>query len=564
MNVSDEVSRILSENFMKTNLFVAFVLLATSFAYANVDAWEREIDASTPRATVASPSPSPSPAPAPTSAQVQQTQNGNQAGQQQEPSGEGQRCNGEIQTFIAQKRASTTQVAGQAPAPVADRSAEVKNCVLFRNIANGRLSDERDQKNTLITSSDKKISCKSLGSYTIDYEPCQRAVGTYDMVLVAENALNLTQQVRTDQKNKSLQQTASQQTASGDGQTAMYDAAIASNKHQKAMQQEKALAYGAAVAALVRAYAMIPGQKQAMQKCAVKKQHEPEIPDPEPAKNCEDVVTSNKSLILANQSAKAGLATAIGEFTAKGVAAGIAMGQYNNAAQQVAKAKGAIQDEETDLMMERCQFNPADPACQSAGPRTSNPSVSTGDFSFGGDGMNNAFDPITDPTAGDALADTPIDDKAQVGGVGSPFADDVKTAKGILDPAAAASVSPGSPGGGSGGGGGGGLGGGSASLGGDLQGADKDAEKEAQIKAGKVSGAYGAVGGGGFKGIARGKDDSNPFSSLFDQKGGGGVQEDRSIASGDIDGQASGLFQKISKRYGQVTADKRIEANNLE
>jgi hypothetical protein len=44
----------------------------------------------------------------------------------------------------------------------------------------------------------------------------------------------------------------------------------------------------------------------------------------------------------------------------------------------------------------------------------------------------------------------------------------------------------------------------------------------------------------------------------------GGVEEERSIASGDIDGKASGLFEKISRRYTQIQADKRIEAKNLE
>jgi hypothetical protein len=108
-------------------------------------------------------------------------------------------------------------------------------------------------------------------------------------------------------------------------------------------------------------------------------------------------------------------------------------------------------------------------------------------------------------------------------------------------------------------------GGGGAQLGGDLDGANKEAEKEAQVKATKVSGVYESSGGGGFKAVGKGKDDANPFASLFDQQGeAGGVEEDRSIASGDIDGNASGLFQKISKRYSQIQADKRIEANNLE
>jgi hypothetical protein len=108
------------------------------------------------------------------------------------------------------------------------------------------------------------------------------------------------------------------------------------------------------------------------------------------------------------------------------------------------------------------------------------------------------------------------------------------------------------------------MGGGSASVGSDLSGVDKDANKEASIKAKEISGNYASGGGGGYKGVSGGKDDANPFSNLFDAKSDGGIEEDRSIASDDPNSASSGLFQKISKRYSQVQADKRIEANNLE
>ena len=82
------------------------------------------------------------------------------------------------------------------------------------------------------------------------------------------------------------------------------------------------------------------------------------------------------------------------------------------------------------------------------------------------------------------------------------------------------------------------------------------------IKTNKVSGKYKA-GGGGYGAVKGSKDDANPFASMFDAKGeAGGVEEDRSIASDD--GEGSGLFHKISKKYGQVQQEKRLDSQNLE
>jgi hypothetical protein len=216
-------------------------------------------------------------------------------------------------------------------------------------------------------------------------------------------------------------------------------------------------------------------------------------------------------------------------------------------------------------MMERCVFNPTDPLCAKPGTRVPGQSFAGGDFGFTGDGSNNSFNMgLENEDSFEVGAETNLDG-TPVAAINSPFVDEAKKAQGILDPASAAQMQPGSGGGGGGGGAGGGMGGGGASLGSDLAGADADGNKEASIKSSKVSGVYQPAGGGGYKGINKGKEDANPFASLFDAKGtAGGIEEDRSIASGDIDGKASGLFQKISKRYGQIQADKRIEANNLE
>src|SRR5690606_39178019 len=157
-------------------------------------------------------------------------------------------------------------------------------------------------------------------------------------------------------------------------------------------------------------------------------------------------------------------------------------------------------------------------------------------------------------------------DSTRVAEINSPFADAAKEANDILDQASAASSGSGegaAPGGGGGGGGGMG-GGGTASLGNDTQTPDESPE-EAEIKAKKASAGYASAGAKGVTGVKSSKEDSNPFASLFDQKGSaGGVEEDRSIASNDIDDKSSILFQKISRKYSEMHSSKRIEANKLD
>jgi hypothetical protein len=433
-----------------------------------------------------------------------------------------------------------------------------QECESLKKISGSTRLQQYDAKENTKASVDGKIRCVGKANFTFDYTPCESALAYYNSVVAAENAMNLEQKLRTQVKNQNIQNQANKQIASGDSQNGIFDAAIESNKHQKNMQQEKALIYGVAVGALAKAYTVIPTDKEALKKCMNN------VSTQAVGEDCKTAINNNRSLVLGNQEAKAALAYAVMEFTAKGVAAGIAMGQYNNAAQQIAAAKAPLDSTAEDVMMERCTFNPQDPACVTTGTKGTGTTFSSGDFSVGTDG-NSAFNmtPYTETPA--TTLDPDTDTNKPVAGVNSPFEAQAKIAKGIVDPAAAAqNGSPGGAAAGAGGGGGGSGGGGSSSLGSDLNGADKDGDKEAQIKTSKVNGNYNAAGGSGFKGVGGGKDDANPFSSLFDAKSAGGIEEDRSIASGDIDGASSGLFQKISKRYGQIQADKRIEAKNLE
>lgn len=447
-----------------------------------------------------------------------------------------------------------------------DEEAKKKNtqypeCSQLEKMATANGGSKLDDKGATVRSMKGEIECKKPAGYTMDYDACKNAASALNFVVNAEAAMELQQQIRTDVKNTNIQKDANKQLAQGDAQTGMFDAAIESNKHQKQMQQEKMLAFGAAVTALGTTYARWPSQEDLIKKaCSAKN----EAGQTGISGDCEKIAKSNMNTIAANADQKAGLIQAITTYTAKAIAAGIAMKQYDTSADTVEKAKAAVQQEDQDVMVARCTFNPTDPACAKPGNRVAGESYTGGDFSFGSGSGNNSFDmgSGTDNFGEEgAASNLPTDN---VAAITSPFEDEAKAANGILDPAAAASMQAGNASSGGGGGVGGGGGGGSASLGGDLAGAEKDSDKEASLKATKASGNYNSTGGSGFSAIKGGKDDKNPFASLFDAKSSGGIEEDRSIASGDIDGAASGLFQKISKRYGQIQADKRIEANNLE
>ncbi len=458
--------------------------------------------------------------------------------------------------FSLYNRTPAPITATGTPGPKA-KSDDLKNCENLKKLSGGTLVDINPRDFTA-KSLDGQITCKMKASYTIDYENCEKAAAHYNFVANAEVAMDLQQKIRTDLKSKSIQEKAAQEAASGNLQEGALNAGIENHQHMKNMNTEKMGAYSLAVAALVRAYTIIPGEKKAMELC--------KKPNDESSAMCPQTIKDKKPDILANQEAKAALGLAIAKFTAKGLAAGIAMGQNLNAVKKIEQAKNQFDDGGgEDVMMERCTFNPTDPACLKPGSRVQGQSFTGGEFGMEGGG-NNSFD-MTGGVSEDVVevgAETDLGSDG-VAGLNSPFAEEAKNANKILDPAGAAQMqaSGGASGGGAGGGGGGG-GGGGASLGSDLSGADKDGDKEVSIKTNKVSGTYGAGGGGGFKGIGKGKEEANPFASLFDAKSEGGIEEDRSIASGDIDGAASGLFQKISNRYNQIQADKRIEAKNLE
>lgn len=445
----------------------------------------------------------------------------------------------------------------------------LKECQILDALANTVGSNIAAEPNQIGTARGDLV-CKSTAGYTLDYPSCEAAIKALNVVVNTESAMLLQQQIRTDLKQKSIQEKTVKQAAVGNLTTGVFDASIESNKHQKAMEQEKALAYAGAVAALGKTYsAWKKPETMIANKCSEAAQSTMGKQVPQinlqgsPVEECMGVANRNIRSLTPNEAARSVLAARIADYIAKGLAAGIKMNQFDTAAKTVEAAKDQLAPDDEDAMMERCMFNPTDPACSKNPTRTPGQTFKPGDFSLGGGG-NNSFtmDPISSDFGEEGEA--PTVGNEVVAGTNSPFLDEAKAANGIVDPAAAAQLQPTGGAGGGGGGVGGGGGGGSASLGGDLDGASKDGDKDPSLKTSKSSGNYAFGAGGGYSAVKGGKDDANPFASLFDSKSSGGIEEDRSIASGDIDGSASGLFQKISNRYNAVKSQNRIEANNLE
>jgi hypothetical protein len=411
---------------------------------------------------------------------------------------------------------------------------------------------------------DRKITCVRKAGFTLDYQACARTVQHYNYIVAAEKGLQLAQQVRLDNKQRQIGAEVNQRMAQGDGQVATIDAANASGEYIKSLNEEQKNLYITAVAALSGSITAWPDPKERSYR-----------------KLCEGkelrcfghlmvaVEEAGRSEVFANDQAKGAFWLAVGEFTSKGIKAGINASQFKRIANPNQDDMG---NDPNNPHFNKCVYSPLDPACRGMGPgqRVAGAGIETVNWNASGaSGGNNTFGSAEEAAAfGEHGAEGGAGGE-RIGDLKSPFYDVAREASGILDPAAAAT--PGQGGGGAGGGGGGGAGagggGGGGGLPGDLKGvAENQENKEAEIKSNKFSGNYAEAGAQGFQALKGSKEETvaNPFASLFDGKGeAGGVEEDRSIASDDGSGP-SGLFQKISRRYGLVVEDKRIEANNLE
>jgi hypothetical protein len=447
------------------------------------------------------------------------------------------------------------------------------SCEKFNVLAimNGEPMADSDSSATI----DGKIQCKKSGGYTMDYNDCSRVSGLYNGVIMAEQAMFATQKIILTESNIKQNKEIEAAKAKGDLQYGAIEAVIERNKLNKKMHDTQAITYSSAVGAL--SSGIIAWQKKGslgkmcekdferIQKSVAKDLYYTNFTPVE----CKAIVEEYKksSIVFQNNGAKARFLAEIGIFLQKAAEAKRLAGISADVGQRLKNAPSS-KDVDTTVF-DPCMTNANGVACKANGPRNIKGGTFAGSQNnFGtGTGTNQDFNFDPNGPAGlggiDPLGNASNPEK--VGDVSSPFEQAAKDASGILDPAGLANVNPGSQSSAPDGGGGGGGGGGSASLGDDLAGAKAEDNSDPDIKTTKVSGNYKAGGKSGFQAVKGGSsgDDANPFASMFDDKGeAGGIEEDRSIASDG--GQDSGLFQKISKKYGQVQQDNRLDSQNLE
>lgn len=489
-------------------------------------------------------------------------------------------CDEKLETsrnaWNAAKTAISTNPAGADTAFQNLNSTMLNNCRAYELAASANGEDLREE-DEVIQSQDRRIVCVRRGTHVLDWKSCKAGKDAYDMVLIADAGLNLTQQVRTAQSTQRMNNQMAEEIAAGNAQNAAYDATIQHNQNLANLNKEKVAAYTAALGLLGSKIAAWQGKSDgALQRACGNVQPSvqpagvittapqavtPATPSlPSKYATCVEYLKTVRSSLFANDSGKAALVTAFMEYMQKAITAGIAAKNLSNIAKQVEQVKNGTEDL-GPTMFERCSVAPNDPACLQAGPRVPGQEYVGGEISLG-DNFNNAFGENLEDTASVGFETEDLTPGDAVASAGNPFEDAAKEASGILEEAPAANFQPGSAPGGGGGGAGGGLGGGGVSLGNDLAG--PQAEKTAEVNAEKSGGNYQFAGGGGFQAVKAGKEDANPFASLFDAKSQGGVGEDRSFASDDIGGKDSGLFLRISRRYGKISGEKRIEAANLE
>jgi hypothetical protein len=404
------------------------------------------------------------------------------------------------------------------------------------------------------------MECNPQDGYAIDYKDCKQMFNTYNGGFVAEQGMN----VAGEAQRIGAQRNAAQQAADPNNlQTGALDAMDTVVQKEKSIQEQKAVFYGAFAGTIGTFIAAWKTPKWLSKpKCATEL-------DEVSCKALEDVIlgAGMEGYYFPNQGYKGHFTAEMIKHAGNSTMHGILAGQYKKAEDDIDKAKEDVYDlqqREQDLIgLDDCVANPDQPGCNgSGGGRRQIEGVEFGGIEFGG-GANSAFNPqALDSGSGGITGNRGTISDADASSIASGlenFADKGASAPKDVAPGAAASKFGGNGGGAGGGGGGGGGGGAAPGLSNINRGGGS---KDSGIKIGSSSMKFGK---GGFATGGRGaaKSNKNPFSGLLGKKKGkkGGVKVERGLASG-IDAKGSKLFEKISKRYGKVIKDNRLEKSD--
>src|SRR5690554_5050276 len=426
----------------------------------------------------------------------------------------------------------TVQEAGKPLTEAQDQDHEI--CLNADELAQA-LNGKNYAATASYQTSDGLIKCVQMAGYTLDYQSCRNTARVYNTIVASTMALELQAEIRVQNAQKDIANEAQKKALAGDVQGAGLQASRENSETMKQIHRERAAAYAAAVTALGTSLARWVGDAE---DACEKAQERQAVNDcPKKMKILEESAMDDE--LYPNRAQKDIFATALAKYSAEALKAGMEANKYKKSEEAVAKIQNQYEEDLQDIQFDECVINPTAKKCLGPGEKIAGESFKMGNGSFTiGGADSNSFDfGAGDSDDFNEFGEEANVDSTRVAEINSPFADAAKEANDILDQASAASSGSGegaAPGGGGGGGGGMG-GGGTASLGNDTQTPDESPE-EAEIKAKKASAGYASAGAKGFTGVKSSKEDSNPFASLFDQKGSaGGVEEDRSIASNDID-----------------------------
>jgi hypothetical protein len=425
-----------------------------------------------------------------------------------------------------------------------------------------KLNADTSDDGEVVLWNNPNMKCEYKGGLAIDYKDCKQIVNKYNQGFIAEQGFK----VAGEAQRIGAQRNAAQQAADPNNlQTGALDAMGTVIEKEKSIQTQMAgfyTAYAGVIGGYLIAWKTPKWLESEEHKCATEL-------DEVSCKALEDVIlgAGMEGYYFPNQGYKGHFTAEMIKHAGNSTMHGVLAGQYKKAGDDIDKAKEDVYDlqqREQDLIgLDDCVANPDQPGCNgSGGGRRQIEGVEFGGIEFGG-GANSAFNPqALDSGSGGITGNRGTISDADASSIASGlenFADKGASAPKDVAPGAAASKFGGNGGGAGGGGGGGGGGGAAPGLSNINRGGGS---KDSGIKIGSSSMKFGK---GGFATGGRGaaKSNKNPFSGLLGKKKGkkGGVKVERGLASG-IDAKGSKLFEKISKRYGKVIKDNRLEKSD--
>lgn len=448
--------------------------------------------------------------------------------------------------------------------------------------ANKDWSSETDTSNKSVEGGNPKMTCKRMGIETLDFDGCAKFVQNGDIMDVAQGAIQKGQELYYQDKTMTAQADAAK---SDNTATASLEALKSSVKSQQDIMTQRAALDTGKLAVLATYYSEIPTHEDLKAKCSSFSYRTPatlivglnqagssvQVSD---QAACPEVAAKPSFALLMNQQEKE-------KMKAKLVKVGIDVGSDAVMAGLMAKRAGDLNDAiakvdafkpidplapaADNLQTTYCQQNPGDTKCLTGGLDRTFDAMGDNVISFGEGGTGTSYNnsnPFIDTNGTTTNAVGPTDRKS-VASVGS-VVSAAQQNGGLATTAAAATVTKGGApaagggGGGSGGGGVGGGGGGGAPAG--AQGATSGAIAGRAPTYGGGSGTLSMMGGNGInRSKSTAKDDGNPFGKLFGKGGNAsGAINFGGRAPASVGTKGDNLFDMISKRYSNVSSDKRL------